>query len=388
MTMLPTYVVKLRTKAIEGLELKQDTSAQNRLCNFIATFRENSQKDAFRTIFALVYGSDFREDILQRFGFTSSEENSDNYSFLNDNQIILLGNELRYQYKQSNPNFLEVGSSSDFPEQLEALRKVMSCHPLLFFRAVENCNANHKYSDIVSTCVELLTSNVYESELYGLKKLGHNSQYQKLLQPYSKEIANLLQAMHTCYEEQQKFLAQQEELSKFPSPFAQLSEMLKEKGRSLPEEQSFSEDQTIAEEHPAENTTEVNNNFSKYSLSDELSKFIKNRGEIIRNLPRDEEFWACLKKLRSLGINLNALLDKEEYLWPILEAHDSLNVAIEALYDANQAFEKAQKNFVMGDFKTIQELFTTGKSNEEAKAAYNKAFDKFLSCCKAYEEVA
>lgn len=395
MTTMPTFAVQIRTKTIDRLGLKENVVAQIKMANSIVCFREYSYKDALRTIFALVYGSDIREDILQNFGFTSSQEMTEKYILLNNEQIVHLGNELKFQYKLSRPNFLEVEDNPGYQKELDELKKAMHNHPVLLYRIVEACKKCHESHDIVAPCVELLFSEKADSQKQGLHRLGNNAQYQELLFPYAEKIGNLLQAMYNWHEEQQRIMEAQEELNKFPSPFAKLSDMLKQKQaeEKLAEAEEPCSDVSCDAPHDenrneqvTESQTEITDNFSKYSLSDELSKFIKNKSHIVRNLPRDDEFWSCLKKLRDLDINLNDLVDNELYLWPILEAHDNLDEAISALYDAEHDFEEAQKTFKMGEFATIQTLFKAAKAREDAKKAYNYAFDAFVAHCKAYEK--
>ena len=387
MTTMPTFAVQIRTKTINRLGLKENVVAQIKLANSIVCFRDYSYKDALKTIFALVYGSEIREDLLQNFGFTSSPDMAEKYIILNDEQIVQLGNELKYQYKLSRPNFLEVEDNPGYQAELNNLKKAMSYHPLLLYRVVEACEKCHDSHDIVAPCVELLFSEKANSQKQGLHRLGNNAQYQELLLPYAEKIGTLLQAMFNWHEEQRRILEAQEELSKFPSPFAQLSNMLKQKQEDDALKEAVSVPTGASNvEPPAESADEIPDNFSKYSLSDELSKFIKNKSNIVRNLPRDDEFWSCLKRLRDLGIDLNNLVDNELYLWPILKAHDNLDEAITELYDAEQALEEAQKNFQMGDFQTIEVLFKTRKAYENAKVTYNYAFDTFVAHCRTYEK--
>lgn len=387
MTTMPTFAVQLRTKTIDRLGLKENVVAQIKLANSIVSFRDSSYKDALKTIFALVYGSEIREDLLQRFGFTSSPDMAEKYIILNDEQIVRLGNELKFQYKLSKPNFLEVEDNPGYQEELDELKKAMNNHPVLLYRVVEACEKCHDSDDIAIPCVELLMSENANNQKNGLRRLGNNAQYQNLLLPYAEKIGILLNAMYNWHMEQQAILDAQAKLNNFPSPFAQLSDMLKQKQK---EEELSKVTEPCSEpsesEQPTEPQAEMTDNFSKYSLSDELSKFIKNKSHIVRNLPRDEEFWSCLKSLRDLGIDLNGLVDNELYLWPILNAHDHLDEAIAELYDAELNFAEAQKNFKMGDFATIQVLFNAGKARETAKAEYNSAFDMFLAHCKAYEK--
>ena len=387
MTTMPTFAVQIRTKTINRLGLKENVVAQIKLANSIVSFRDSSYKDALKTIFALVYGSEIREDLLQRFGFTSSPDMTEKYIILNDEQIVQLGKELKFQYKLSRPNFLEVEDNPGYQEELDGLKKAMSNHPILLYRIVELCEKCHESHDIVAPCVELLMSKNADSQKNGLRKLGNNAQYQELLLPYAEKIGVLLQAMYNWHEEQQLILEAQEELNKFPSPFSQLSDMLRKKQEEDELNEAISAStNTPCIEQPTDSADKNCDNFKKYSLSDELSKFIKNKSHIVRNLPRDDEFWSCLRRLRDLGINLNDLVDNELYLWPILNAHDHLDEAIAELYDAELTFEEARKNFKMGEFTTIEVLFHAGKAREQAKQEYNSAFDAFLAHCRAYEK--
>ena len=387
MTTMPTFAVQIRTKTINRLGLKENVVAQIKLANSIVSFRDSSYKDAFKTIFALVYGSEIREDLLQRFGFTSSPDMAEKYIILNDEQIVQLGNELKFQYKLSRPNFLEVEDNPGYQEELDMLKKAMNNHPILLYRVVETCQKCHDSHDIAIPCVELLLSENADHKKNGLRRLGNNTQYQNLLLPYAEKIGILLKAMYDWHKEQQDLLEAQAEHNKFPSPFAHLSEMMKQKQqeKELSEVTEPCADSSCVEQL-TDPQTEVTDNFSKYSLSDELSKFIKNKSHIVRNLPRDDEFWSCLKRLRDLGIDLNGLVDNELYLWPILNTHDHLDEAIAELYDAELDFKEAQKNFQIGEFTTIAALFHAGEAREQAKQKYNSAFDAFLAHCKAYEK--
>ena len=229
MTTMPTFAVQLRTKTIDRLGLKENVVAQIKLANSIVSFRDCSYKDALKTIFALVYGSEIREDLLQRFGFTSSPEMAEKYIILNDEQIVRLGNELKFQYKLSKPNFLEVEDNPGYQEELDELKKAMHNHPVLLYRVVEACEKCHDSHDIAIPCVELLMSENSDNQKNGLRRLGNNAQYQNLLLPYAEKIGILLNAMYNWHEEQQAILDAQAERNKFPSPFAQLSDMLKQK---------------------------------------------------------------------------------------------------------------------------------------------------------------
>lgn len=378
------YVVKLRTKTIKGLNLT-DPSRENRLRNHIINFRSKSPKEANRILFQLLYAenTEEREELLRSFEFTASEENNGTYYFLTPEQILILGNELRHQYSQSHPDYLAIEDNTNYHEELETLKKVMGNHPLLLFRAVESCKHCSFDKEPEYLCIRPLLSSKDFFQKEGLKNLGHNSDYQELLLPYANEIGNLLQAMYTAYQEEQKFLASQAEEKPFPSPFAPLAVLLNN-GKHTDEQTEEDENGMVTSEESVED------NFSDlikdYSLSDELSKFIDNRDALILNIPRSDEFWDCLKHLRNLGIDLNKLVDKEKLLWPLLNAHVKMDQAIKALKKADEDFKNAQTGFSMSNMKAIQKLFYAGQERENARNQYNAAFDEFAECCKAFEK--
>lgn len=248
-----------------------------------------------------------------------------------------------------------------------SFKKAMNVQYALVSKAVDICKLMAYSNEIVSECVKSLNSENSEKNILGLKSLGINFTYRKLLLGHTKELAQLLKAIHDGYIAEEKILVTIPTYHKFHSPFFVLARLINQ--------------------HSKENDGTSPNFLGKYSLFNEIENFIDNKSKINLNLPRSEEFWECLKDLRNIGPDLNMLIDNETYLLSILSANSAFEEAVHDLDVAKQTYTKAQLDFNMENFETLNNLFVAGQSYETAKAVYNRALDNFIACCKTYEEV-
>jgi len=308
--------IDIRSKTIKKLNLENSPSAVNKLIEEIIEFRDTTFLEAFRIIFILLYSNisdenfNTRKQILHKFGFTCWKNDLPFYKFLNEEQIVQLGNELRYQYTQANPEFLSVEDNSAYHEELICLQNAMSNHPLLFFKAVRNCK-QHAYKEYVVYAEQLL-SNKVSSQLYGLRQLGHNKQYQELLQPYAAKIGNLLLAMYNANKEDQE----------------NLIDYVEETSSEIPEKQPI----------------DITNEIDSKPEEDEIQKAFDEKKYFNQN------FIENLIKLRKLGISIDSFVDSmieddissiSESFQTVIKVTDTLFNAMDALDDAMDALDDA-----------------------------------------------
>lgn len=299
--------VRIRTKTINGLNLEKDPYKKNKFIEIITNFRETTFSNAFRTIFLLLYGLneenfDNRIEILHRFNFTCAQEDLPYYDYLTEDQIIVLGNELRYQYCKANPDFLTVEEDCAYHEELITLKNAMSEHPLLFFKAVKSCK-ERSTEEYVSICVEPLLSNTHYSQSYGLRKLGHNRHYCELLLPYAKEIGNLLIAMYDTKQQEEEIITQYvEEFS---------NETFEENSSKEVVEAPCIKVETQEENHPEIEKDEIQKAFDEKKYS-------------------DDEFCKRLVHLYNHGVDLN-LLARNMSENKIENISDSLKVVLQEI---------------------------------------------------------
>lgn len=224
------FFVKLGSEAAEKLPL-----TKHELINTIRTFRYLSRGKALNVLFKFQYGTcSQKEEALSSFCQKQENGNVIIYDFLEKifqftpEQFGILANELYHQYQAYDSSFLNITSIKGLPnnckKELVKVREAMAEEPVLLFRAVERCVLQHKKEHLVSRCVLHLLSENTASQMIALEKLEFKFDYRVLLLPYSKEIANLLLAMHHQYVSNQHMLSSQES---FTLPLVELLQKLK-----------------------------------------------------------------------------------------------------------------------------------------------------------------
>jgi len=348
--MVANYLIVFSETAIEKLKLDQKADLRNGLNNACINFRHYSSTTATKSLITLYYGDKAKREELLRKLFkntyvpildTNSEQTHHHIPVFNEEEYQALANELLYQYSASNPGVLTVEACPEYENELNALKKVMNQHPVLLFRAVQMCNVVSHIEPVSSRCVDLLASKNTVCQRIGLETMGFNFQHRVLLFPYAKEIGLLLQAMNKSNDN-------------LISPFA-----------------------TWLNQHEGIDSTTnslelyMPDELPQYLLLNELEKFINADSEIISQLPNSGKLKDCLTLYAG---NLNALLEKEEYL--------KLSSAIVTLLYARRFYREAQEDFSMGDEETYWPLSKSLKILSKANEFYHNVLAAFInSCC-------
>lgn len=408
------FMVRFSKEAVQQLGLDKNPNFRNNLTNAVINLRCYSFSAATQFFFCLYYGAkEERENTFLKLfepskpydqeGFISTNQSEYIKSFSTE-QYTILANELLMKYKEANPRFLDANKHPECKKEFNSLKKALAEHPILLYRTIYLCEQVYTSSDFVKECLHYLLSEKDREQIDGLKMLGYNFSYRTQLRPFAKEIGLFLQAMHNAYEEEQKLLAARRDEG-FNTPFSELSDLLKKmqsQAKSGVEDSTTNQNSDIPAtvQHIAEQTSPAEM-LQNYHLSEELSAFLDNKSLIAKHIPRSEELWECLQALRKLGIDLNRLIDCEDYLFPILEAHDNLQKAYNAWQKNKQNLQEANVNLVptannektqgilflaLQNPEKIQNLLDLSKATHDAENSYNLAFNIFVSRCKDYEK--
>ena len=425
------FLVTFSKEVSQKLGFDKNPAFRNSLANAIVNLRCYSFTAATQFFFCLYYGAkEEREKAL--FGLFQRKQNQSLEDFIFQHHLEsireftlehfkILANEMLDQYKEAYPKFLDVNVHSECQEEFDTLKAILAEHPVLLYKTVHLCEQVYTSADFVTPCVNFLLSEKDREQIEGLKMLGYTFSYRTQLRSYVTEIGLFLKAMNNAYEEEQRILKSHQDDGNFNTPFSQLSVLLKKMqektsnndgpvesttsqvvSQSTCDERADDNNQSI-NAHPADERPSMADITRNYPLSDELAKFLDNKYQIMQKVPRSEELWECLQALRKLGVDLNLLIDREDYLLPILNAHDDLEEAFIALQAANQQFNTAKANFpsttdngktqgilsfAIAHPETIQNIVNSKKAVQDAQNRYDLAFNKFVKCCKAYEKAA
>lgn len=359
----------IRQETIQELELVKNNQLLLRLTEASEKFCQYDFGEASSVIFKLLYedNKDIRERAFQDFKFTLSSEisfdQSLDYYFLTEEVSLSVAEELQVQYLKAHPSFLRVRDCPGCDQELKTLKsKLEEKHPLLLFRAVESVRYAYQDEKNVSGCVKLLLSENSKDQRQGLQQgLKHNYKYSMLLLPYSKEIGDLLQAMHNVYMAKQRVMAAQEELN---SSFAPLAKLLDK----FPVD-SVSKVDAV----PATNVAPTND----VEPAPEAAPTSKQ--------PSSNPVSPSFIKEYSLSAELSNLIANKDTLLAVLTAHENLENFTTALINAKKKFDEANANYSTDDFNTLHTLFAAGKAFEDAKVTYNAAYDSFIEYRDAFE---
>ena len=230
---------------------------------------------------------------------------------------------------------MHLEESSEYQKDLANLKAMMSKDPILFFRAVKQCELICHVEPIASDCINYLSSKQKSSNMEALAMLGHNFQHRVLLLPYAKQIGSLLKAMHSAKNRNANRI----------SPF--------ETWLSQHEEEEFIN----------KSSTEL----PKVLLLDELINF----SDLIDTLPRSQEL-NCF--FQHINFDKNILLNAEEF-------QELVKTIVVFLY-RKQNYREAQALFSLGDMDSLYNFIQCKNDFESAVSHYNQALDNFLTYCK------
>lgn len=243
--------------------------------------------------------------------------------------ISLLKNELRFQYKEKDPIFLNV----DLAEECqEAYQELVNHSDAITAAVVYNHCESHICSDVVH--ILSLLNNDMENKFYGgIRSLSFNKFEAAYLKPFHMEIHNLFKAMYEIYQKNCGSSAFSN------TPFAGLAKMIEDNGNDLPftfvgeapaEEPAHTVAQ-LGDETPAEEPAQTIPQFRRiYAES-----IIMYRDTFIPFVMNDD--WNMLLEIGKLGFDLNEVMAKKEKICIFLEALHAKEEAEARLFKATEA---------------------------------------------------
>lgn len=335
------FVIYFTDNAISTFNLKENTYLRNKLANICINFRHYTYARACKTLFKLFYGDKpERETMLcelfQTINFSIMEEtdtvekNTPNFS---EEEIRVFTQELLYQYSCCNPDFLMIDEPEEYQKELHELKQVMANDPILFYRAVKQCELICHIDHIVNNSLIFLMLRTKTCHIRGLEMIGHNFQHRVLLLPYAKKIGLLLQAMHNA-----KILN-----TNRISPFM-----------------------TWLNQHEKDDLVSKSSiELPKVLLFNELTKF----SDLVSLLPNSSKLRDCFQEVKSDVISV------PEY--------EELVKAIIHYFYAKQSYSEAQVAFSLGDYESLSKFSKALRDLESANTIYNNVLDSFLAFCKS-----
>lgn len=400
--------IKFRTSFINAFGLNDNAERKERFTEIFLKFGEKSFYEATQILIKLLYGTDEEnESSLNIIGLTKNSEfkpegidadillledeepqSNDGKNIVDGSKIATLANELRYQYQKMHPTFLQFQCNDErYIEKLNALKKCMSNNPVLFFRAAEFCERVSKTKPQADYCIKLMRSEKANEQFNGLRNMGHNKMFAALLEPYSRQIADLLESMSKVHEEDKLLMA---EPNLGSMPFAGLAEMLQNEGITLSDDkqaQMPEAEQTSIEEEALALTSPLTET-ENLEISTNVRNYTQNR-ELIETYFSGSYDKETLKALRSAGIDLNEICDKEELIISLFENQDEMVLAMESfgegaleLHKAQSAFNEAQAQLdrYKKEFAEVQAKLL------ESQAVLDEARSKLTGCMSNYTE--
>lgn len=278
-------------------------------------------KDACELLWRLTYEPDYSSFTLEKIGLSLNIISLEN--------ISLLRNELRFQYKEKDPTFLNV----DLAEECqEAYQELVNHSDVITAAVVYNHCQSHICSDVVH--ILSLLNNDMENKFYGgIRSLSFCKYEAIYLKPFHKEIHNLLKAMYENYQKQCGS-------SSFSNtPFTGLAKMIEANGNDLP---YFFGDGTPSEE-PAHTTSKSEDASIPEEPAHTVSPFRRIYAESII-MYRDffmsfvmNDDWNMLLEIGKLGFDLNEVMVKKEKICIFLEAVKAKEEAEAKLFKAVEA---------------------------------------------------
>lgn len=341
--MVANYMILFSKTAISQLKLDEKVELRNCLNNACINFRHYSATTATKALVALYYGdSTKREEVISKLfknihcynSVYATKTSFQKILQFNEEEYQALANEFLYQYSAANPGVLSIETDcNEYRAELSNLKVAMVQHPVLLFRTVQMCKIVSHIEPVASRCVALLLSKNAVCQCVGLELIGFNFQYRVLLFPYAQKIGLLLQAMNKTTENL---------ISPFATWLNQHDEM-----KCIPDE------------------------LPQYLLLNEFEKFLNKDSRLISELPNSTDLETFLTPFKE---NLNALLEKEEYL--------HLTKSIVNLLFAKRFYREAQEDFSMGNMESVFTLSKSIKTWESAKKAYITTLDTIIHSCR------
>ena len=225
-------------------------------------------------------------------------------------KVSLLRNELRYQYEQLYPGFLDCDVPDDCIDAFDALKKCTDdvTTNIVYFRCL-----NTSWLDDYSIKVILSRLNdTRETRIYqGISRIGFPHKASEYLMPYHQEIHDLLEAL---YKHNHPAICN----------FANQDSLVKDACDDLPFE--FKEDKSSEPaEVPAEVSVEAPAVSPMESVFQDLTPeaILKNK-DIFESYAKKENMNSLLG-IGALGFDLNKVIVKKDAILKLLEAVEALN---------------------------------------------------------------
>ena len=339
--LMAEFLICFTDDAIATFNLNENTLLRNKLTNICINFRHYTYAMACKTFFKLFYGDKLERDeilgeLFQTITFSLSEnidKTKKEIPNFNEEELRVFTQELLYQYTRCNPEFLTLDEPEEYKKELNDLKEAMANDPILFYRAVKQCELVCHIDHIVNNSVIFLTLSAKTCHMRGLDIMGHNFKHRVLLLPYANKIGRLLEAMHKARNSNSNRI----------SPFM-----------------------TWLNQHEKDYFVSKSSiELPKVLLFDELTKF----SNLVSGLPNSDKLRSCFQKVTS------DVISTSEY--------EVLVTAIIGYFYEKQSFTEAQVSFSLGDYESLANFSRALRDIENAKVLYNNALESFLAFCKS-----
>lgn len=254
-------------------------------------------------------------------------------------KISTFRNELRSQYEQLHPNFLNVDAPSECQEAFASLKNHTDA--IVANVVYEHCQSSvYVGDDMINRLLFLLKSDKENNYYGGIRSLFFSYEEADYLKPFHSEIHDMLNALHEHYKNQCGSASKN-------LPFEGLATIIEEAGMDLPfdfgEEPTQTADDVIQEfmasteaEVPEEEPVDAGSEFKELS-----SKAILENENVFASFIKDDDL-NVLFQIGKLGFDLNDVMAKKDKIATLLKAAAADAKAQSKLLKATEDLEKAR----------------------------------------------
>ena len=269
-------------------------------------------------LWELTFNANVARKALQEIGLNSENMSSE--------MILSIRNELRHQYNQLRPGFLEV---SGIPDECQIAFKALKKRTddivanVVYHHCTYRLDEDELY---MNNLFALLSSDKDNKYFGGISSLYFGRLEADYLKPLHSLIHDLLKEMY-AHHQKQTFVSQP-----LNAPFAELDKMLQEKGFEIPfnlAETPAEVQEEIPGKVPADSVFKAITLENILDHKDVFSAFVINHD------------MNSLSELSNLGFDLNQVVSKEKAIFKLLKAVEARDAAAKALAKATQMKEEA-----------------------------------------------
>lgn len=117
-------------------------------------------------------------------------------------QMLLIRNELRYQYSIVSPSFLDVPENGSIKNSISELSKI--CDEIVAFIVYKHCKEFSSYTrEEIERCIYLLKDPNENYFFGGIRTLSFSPTEADYLKPYASIIGNILKSIYNEFQEEQ-----------------------------------------------------------------------------------------------------------------------------------------------------------------------------------------